>query len=237
MPDTTRAPGAAAPAPSPPDGRLIPVDSEHFAIRLLVPVLVVVATVLTHLAGTWALDTFAGDNTSALCVMLPLDLLVLLTSGILMERVLKRLLPSKRSARLSSEAVTLTDARGNPPAVETVHWDRLLNVNSWYFVVRRRTRVPKGWYCMALHLLQDETALIFYTFMAPKDAEALAAFPSFVRLRPRHEAETGADPRQIATQRRLLKLEDDRWKGGAEIAPADFAALVARLQTVVPGWG
>lgn len=89
---------------------------------------------------------------------------------------------------------------------------------------------------MAAHLLQDETELIFYSFIAPKEAEELPAFNNFVRLRPRKEVETQTDLRQLAIQRRLLKLEDARWMDGAEIEADDFIALLRQIETHVPDW-
>lgn len=219
-----------------PAEHVIPVDAEHFSIRLLVPVLTVVATVIFHVVGLLVLNRVASEDTSTLCILLPLDGLVVLTAGLGIERVLKRLLPSRRSARLSDERLVLTDARSNPPEVREIDWDRALNVSTWYFVVRRRTRIPKGWYCMALHLLQDDTEIILYAFMPPADAEALPFFPRFTRLRPRKETEIITDLRLAATQKRLLKLEDARWTGGAEIAAPDFAAVLARLAIHAPAW-
>lgn len=219
-----------------PAERVFPVDAEHFSIRLLVPVLTVVLTVLFHIVGLLVLNEVASEDTSTICILLPLDGLVLLTAGLGIERVLKRLLPSRRSARLSHDSLTLTDARPNPPDVRTIYWERALNASAWYFVVRRRTRIPKGWYCIALHLLQDDTEIILYAFMPPAEAEALPEFARFVRLRPRKETETITDLRLAATQRRLLRLEDARWTGGAEIAAADFAAVLARLAIHAPAW-
>jgi hypothetical protein len=221
---------------SAPGERAISVDSEHFKVRLLVPILTIAVTVAAHFIGMRVLDELVGDNVSPLCLMLPIDLAVLLGAGTLIERMLKRALPSQRTGRLSDEAVALDDARRNPPDVRKIYWDRLVNVNAWYFVIKRRTRVPKGWYCMAVHLLQDDTELIFYTFMSPKDAEALPTYSQFVRLRPRKETETQTDLRQIATQRRLLKLEDARWMDGAEIGADDFRALLAHIEARAAVW-
>src|SRR5690554_1123139 len=222
-------------AQSAPGERVITVDAEHFKIRLLVPILTIAATALVHFAGVQVLGALI-DDFSPLCIMLPLDLLVLLGAGTGIERVLKRLMPSKRTARLSDEKVVLSDARRDPSEVREIYWDRMVNVNTWYFIIRRRTRVPKGWYCMAAHLLQDETELIFYSFIAPKEAEELPAFNNFVRLRPRKEVETQTDLRQLAIQRRLLKLEDARWMDGAEIGADDFRALLAHIEARAAVW-
>ena len=115
-------------------------------------------------------------------------------------------------------------------------WDRTVNVMAWRFVVRRRTRIPKGWLCLAVQLLQDEATVILYTFMPPDEAEALRGYANFVRLRPRKETESNNDLRAVAEQRRLLKLEDARWEDGSEIAPDDFRAVLTMLETHVQGW-
>lgn len=222
--------------PSTPGERVIPVDPEHFRIRLLVPLLTGVATVAAHLIMTQVLDALMGEDSSTLCLVLLIDLAVLIGAGMLIERTLKRFLPSRRNARLSDERLILSDERRDPPDVREIAWDRMVNVNAWYFEIKRRTRVPKGWYCMAVHLLQDDTELIFYAFMSPKDAEALPSYNRFVRLRPRKESETHTDLRQAATQRRLLKLEDARWIDGAEIASDDLRSLLAVIDTQIPGW-
>lgn len=215
----------------------MPVDPEHFKIRLLAPILTVVVTVAVHIIGMQLLDTLVGVDVSPLCIMLLIDLAVFFGAGMLIERALKRVLPSRRTARLSDERLVLSDERRNPPDVLEIAWDRMVNVNTWYFVIKRRSRVPKGWYCMAVHLLQDDTELIFYAFMAPKDAEALPSYNRFVRLRPRKEAEAQTDLRQVATQRRLLKLEDARWMDGAEIHADDLRSLLATMETHVAAWG
>lgn len=223
-------------ASSAPGERVIPVDTEHFKVRLLVPILTAVAVVAAHLVATRVLDALMGEDASPLCLVLLIDLAVLVGAGMLIERALKRFLPSRRNARLSDERVVLSDERRSPPDVREIAWDQMVNVNTWYFEIKRRARVPKGWYCMAVHLLQNDTELIFYAFMSPKDAEALPSYNRFVRLRPRKEAEPHTDLRQAATQRRLLKLEDARWIDGAEIAPDDLRSLLAMIEIRVPEW-
>ena len=87
-----------------------------------------------------------------------------------------------------------------------------------------------------MHLLQDETEIILYTFMSPGDAEAIIGYDQFVRLRPRSETQSNQDLSTAAEQRRLLKLEDARWNDGGEISQDDFRALLAILQRRLPGW-
>lgn len=218
------------------DARHIRVDTEHFAIRFSVPVVAIGLTILAHLVGMSVFGRVLGDNLDPACVVVPLDVGVFLGLAYGVERLLKRVMPSRRSAVLTGEALTITDGRKRPPKVTSVHWDRAVNVLAWRFVVKRRTRVPKGWSCMAVQLLQDEDAVILYTFMPPDQAEKVAGYDRFVRLRPRRETESNTDLRAVAEQRRLLKLEDQRWEDGAEIAREDFAALLFMVEQRVSGW-
>jgi len=222
--------------PSPPGEHLIKVDTEHFWIRFLVPVIAIGSAVLVYIAGVSTLDrSQIGFNPA--CLMLPVSVLALFAAGFGGERVLKRLMPSRRYARLSDEALVLVDGRKREtPQVVRLEWGKIVNVVAWRFTVRRRTRVPKGWHCLAVQLLQDDLEMILYTFMSPEDAEKLPGYSNFVRLRPRRETESNTDLRAVAEQRRLLKLEDARWHDGAEISADDFRAILARFEHAVPGW-
>jgi hypothetical protein len=211
------------------------VDAEHFAVRFWLPVLVIGVTVAFHFIALSVLGG-ARDSVNPECVVLPLDGLVLAVTAFGAERGLKRAIPSRRSATLSDTALAITDERRSPPEVRRVEWDKTVNVQAWHFAVRRKTRIPKGWYCMAIHLLQDETEVILYTFMPPDRAERLPGYKNFVRLRPRKETESSSDLGAVAQQRRLLKLEDARWADGAEIGHEDFQAVLSQIERRVPGW-
>lgn len=224
------------PLSSPADARSIRIDAEHFSVRFWVPVLAIVLTAAIHFTGMSLLGQAFGDSTDPACIMLPADFVILITLAFVIERALKRLMPSRRTAHLSNETLRITDARHDPPRHFELHWNKTLNVIAWRFRVRRRTRVPKGWYCMALQLLQDEQDAILYTFMPQEEAEAVSGYAQFVRLRPRKETESNTDLSAVAEQRRLLKLEDARWEDGAEISRDDFRALLARIEQHVPGW-
>lgn len=215
--------------------RQITIDAEHFSIRFLVPIIAIGAALLTHFGGKALLDSVI-DSVDPLCIILPLDVVVVLAAGFGAEALLKRLMPSRRGATLSDDALTVTDGRSNPPAVSRIDWGQTVNVKAWRFTVRRRTRIPKGWYCLAVHLLQDDTEVILYTFMSPGDAEAAIGYDRFIRLRPRNETQSNPDLSTVAEQRRLLKLEDARWNDGGEISQDDFCALLSTLQRHVPGW-
>ncbi|NLF75713.1 MAG: hypothetical protein GX573_08445 [Chloroflexi bacterium] len=217
------------------DGRRVIIDAEHFSIRFLVPIIALGAGLLTHFGGRALLDRLL-DSIDPLCIVLPLDVVAVVGVGYGAEYLLKRLMPSRRTAALSDDALVVTDGRRDPPVVGRIDWQRTFNVKAWRFAVRRRTRIPKGWYCLAVHLLQDETEIILYTFMSPGDAEAIIGYDQFVRLRPRSETQSNQDLSTAAEQRRLLKLEDARWNDGGEISQDDFRALLAILQRRLPGW-
>lgn len=219
-----------------PQARTIAVDAEHFGVRFMVPVMTIGLTLLVHVIGMVVLDAVLTEGANPACVMLPVDAVVLIALGFGSERVLKRLFPSRRKCLLSDDALEMRDARRQPPVVTTIEWDGTVNVLAWRFSVKRKTRVPKGWHCLALQLLQDDESLILYTFMAPEEAEAAIGYDNFVRLRPRKETESNTDLKAVAEQRRLLKLEDERWNDGAEIGKDDFHAILATLQRHIPGW-
>jgi hypothetical protein len=222
------------PADSP--ERLIRIDAEHLTVRFLAPTLTIGVVILLHLIGVVVLNRLLDTDISPSCVMLPIDVAVFLGVGTVVERLLKRRIPSRRSATLSDEVLTITDARRKPPTVTRITWDKAVNIKAWRFTVTRRARVPVGWYCLALHLRQDEDETILYTFMSPQEAEAIVGYRKFVHLRPRKEIESNTDLNAVAEQRHLLKLEGSRWYDGADISPEDFTALLVTLRQQVPKW-
>jgi len=231
MTDNPVSPGTALAS----DERQITIDAEHAAVRWLVLILTAALVVLVHLAGT-ALARRLDDGISAACIVLPLDAAALVAGGLTIESVLKRSIPSRRSATLSEQALIVRDERHDPPRITRIAWDKTVNVKAWRFTISRRARVQKGWYCMAVHLLQDEEEAVFYTFMPPQEAEAVLHYQRFVRLRPRQEIRSSTDLNTVAEQRRLLKLEDARWNDGAELSKEDFKALLESLRQHVPDW-
>ncbi|MBI5958926.1 MAG: hypothetical protein HY866_09340 [Chloroflexi bacterium] len=215
--------------------RPIKIDADHFGIRVLVPTLTVALLLVVHLGGMVAVDR-SVEGVNPACLVLPVDLVVLLGAGYVIERILKRLMPSRRRAELSDTALAITDRRRKPAQMTLIDWQQIVNVMAWRFEVRRRTRVPKGWFCLAVQLVQDEREVILYTFMSSAEAEKVSGYKNFARLRPRRETESNTDLRAAAEQRRLLRLEDARWRDGAEISKEDFLAMLAVLQRRVPDW-
>lgn len=222
----------------PADARRIKVDAEHMTIRLIVPLSMIAAAVLTHIIGVLVFDDLISDaGVNPLCVLIPIDFLALLGTGYAVEHGLQRWAPSRRFAQLSADELVLTDGRNNPPKVVRIDWHRTVNVQAWRFRIWQRSHVPKGWYCLAVQLLQDESEMILYTFIAPEEAEILPGINHFVRLLRRKEIGVLSDLRIAAEQRRLLKLEDARWEDGAEIGKEDFKAVLVHIGRHVWGSG
>ncbi len=213
------------------------VDADHFAVRFLVPVLGLVIAVIFHILVSALLGDWLEDNgTTPGCVIVPADVLVFVGAASLTERALKRWMPARRSATLSHDSLTFHDGRGKTPQTVRFALRQTLNAHAWRFEVKRRTRVPKGWYCLALYVLQDEQDAIFYTFMDGKEAETMPAYAHFIRLRPRRETQNSTDLASMAQQRRLLELEDRRWNDGAEVGPDDFRAMLAAIAQADTNW-
>ncbi len=219
-----------------PSEQTIKIDTENILIRVLLPVLTIGAMIGTHIGGLSVLNRALPNTIDPLCVLFPLDVVVFVVGGLLIDRALKRLWPLHRHATLSEEALVLTDRRKQPPQITRIAWGLRVNVRAWRFTVKRPGRIPRGWYCMALRLLQDEDEAIFYTFMARKEAEKLPDYANFVRLRSRKETLANPNLEAAAEQRRLLKLEDARWEDGAEVSREDFAAILHMLRQHVEAW-
>jgi hypothetical protein len=216
--------------------RLIPIDTEH-SNQLIVPALALVTALVAHVVGLALFTSLLRKIASPVCAMLLIDAVVFVAAWSVIERIVRRVRPIRRYAVLSAEALVITDARRNLVQVTRIAWDKTVNINAWKFAISRRTRVPKGWYCLAVYLLQDETDAILYTFMNPQVAEAVIGYGHFVQLqKPTQSSGSDATLETLAEQRRLLKLENLRWQDGAEISPDDFNALLAVLQRHVPAW-
>ncbi len=210
--------------------RVIPVDVEHGAIRVLLPFLAIAGFVAGYFLTTWLISVLNVD-TAAGCIAFVVGLLVagLVTLGA--NRLLRRLLPSGRSLLLSPEALELRDRRKSDSVPVRIDWNQRINVLMWRFSVPRTTvRAQKGWYMLGVQVLQDEAVLSLYTFMSPKDTAALPHSDTFKPLLARAAIQKGdVSLRELAEQRRLLQAEDERWQHGAEIQPGDFAVLMATI--------
>jgi len=215
--------------------RRLPVDVEHLGVRVIVPLLAVAALALVLVLGPVGLAALDLEDTVASSLLLPLAILVAIGAALLGDRLLKKYWPSGRELLVDESCLVLRD-RKKPEQV--LRWGERVNLLTWRFTVPRRGRVPKGYLCLAMQLLQDEKQITIYTFYDPKKLDRLEEAEAFTPLVSRRALqEDRLNLRVAGQQRRLLQAEDERWQNGAELVPEDFAdlwRLVCR-QTVVKG--
>jgi hypothetical protein len=218
-------PTSASGAPASPEFRA-PVDPEHAALRLAIVGVFVGLSIVGYLVAN-AIFQGVGFNIIALIVALGAGI-----GGMqVVDGFLKRRWPSGRALEIQGDAIRLT-LRGKTQ--REINGAEHVNVLFWRFEIRKRARAPKGWYVVALALLQDDDYLPAYTFVSPEDYKTMPYSAQYVRLSARKEAET--DMRLAGQQRRLLNAEAARWNEGAEMAKADFDAYVALLKAKFPVW-
>jgi hypothetical protein len=111
-------------------------------------------------------------------------------------------------------------------------WDRRINITCWCFVIPRgRSSIPKGWYCTACRLVQDDNAIIAYTFVEPKQAQAFLRWQQFEQMHSQRSVHSPKASALIQPQDKVMlrAAERERWESGVEMAPADFAMLLNAL--------
>lgn len=204
---------------------MIPVDPEPVQMRLML-----LAMTFLILIGTYILinQIIPGDGINLLAFIGSILGVALLLP--LIEKYLKASWKATRFVQISPESIDLitrgsSEARLNPI--------QQINVTLWYFEVRKRTRVPKGWHVVACLLEQDETYIAVYTLASPQDFYNLRR--SFSKLEYTRPTET-RDLRLAGQQRRLQTAESIRAAEGVEMNLADFEIYLTRLESYFPKW-
>jgi hypothetical protein len=208
----------------------IPVDREHGALRLII----VVAFV-----GLWIIG-FSISN--ALIVSEGLNIIagiigiVVSAAGVrLLEPFLKTKWPSGRAVQIDQTGVRLTvrdrvqdEVKANEP----------VSVLLWRFKVKRRGRVPKGWFVIACALEQNDNYLPVYTFASPAQTDSLNNKARFTELLAEKSLkDVKHDSLRVAGEQRRLRLaEAHRWNNGAEMTLEDFEQFFERLNGQFPQW-
>ncbi|MCC6613725.1 MAG: hypothetical protein IT320_09625 [Anaerolineae bacterium] len=200
------------------------VDPEHTGLRLAV------------IAGFFGLAVLAFLIFSALLpgswtvINIILAAVVAYGGAMLIERWLKGHWHSGRAVHVNPAAARMTQ-KG---AVETqIDAASPVEVLTWRFEVKGRGRVPKGWWVVACSLAQDDRLLAVYTFMSPKNLEALSntmlerfKVLTSEKKNKRTGDSVGVDMRLAGEQRRLHAAEQRRWQEGAEMNNDDFVRYV-----------
>jgi hypothetical protein len=82
-------------------------------------------------------------------------------------------------------------------------------------------------------MVQGDSVVSLYTFLAPAAATALTARMPFYELR-RPSEQGKAGPALGGRDAMYLAAEHARWDTGAELDAADFEALLAHLESGIP---
>ena len=217
--------------------RTMLVDQEHIGLRLVVPLLSFFACIGSYWVGLQlTADMTEGSSLVMLLVVLPGAILIALGTAWGAERLVRRYWPSGRVLKVDSQGISLRN-RGRDEV--TLNWRGRVNVLAWRFVIPpRRGRVPKGWYCMACELVQDDRSMTVYAFLPPNEAKEVAHYDRFVPLASRKtwERATPAERLAMGDQARYQSAEMQRWDRGAEMDRGDFAALVGIIGRRVQEW-
>lgn len=215
------------------------MDVEHNGIRLALLGLIIVAFVIFYVAASLIFNLL-NVEIAAGCFAFVVAVAGAIGVASIGERRLKDIWPSGRVLILDAQGVEVNDNRKGKSLTVRMAWDQRINILAWRFVVdRRAAHVQRGAYMLCVQLLQDQSEVAIYTFMPPKEAEALPQFSAFATLMSRSVVEkekSGLSIREMSEQRRLLKSEDARWHSGAEIRPQDFKILANALTQHVSEW-
>ena len=211
-------------------GLNIPVDQEHAGLRFAIVVIFIVFWIVGFAISN-ALIPNAGFNIIAGIIGFGAAAL----GGRLLEPILKARWPSGREVNIDENGIRVT-LRGQ--IQEQVKSSEPVSVLLWRFKVKRRGRVPKGWYVIACALEQDDNYLPVYAFMSPEKSEALNKTMRFTELLgDKAIKNVKQDSLRVAgEQRRLRMAEAHRWNNGAEMTPEDFERFIERLNGLFPQW-
>lgn len=220
------------------NGKTYTLDSSHMGIRVAVLLTVFVGSILAYFViVSPILRLFNTESLPVFCISTGASLVIGMGMAWAAERGLRRIWPSGVWLRIEDERLATGDRGGERAAIR---WSDRINILSWYFEIHtRRAPVPKGWYCMACHLLQDEQAISVYTFIKPVIAEELPQWPAFERLISQKRAAKRGEAdllNRISEQGQLRAAEQERWMTGREMQPDDFATLLAELDKRISHW-
>lgn len=214
------------------------LDITHTGIRLAVLLTMAGMTVAGAFLIIPAIARLLNlPEAATLCVSALGGIALGLGTGWGLETLLKRVWPSGRSLLVSADGIMLHNRSAEP-----IHlaWSKRLNVLSWHFVIREgRAWVPRGWYCVACRLTQEDNVITLYAFMKPSQAQAMPRWASFEQLLSRKRAPKKGEEhhlKQVSEQGQLRAAEKDRWAEGVEMSPQDFISLVTDLDKRVTHW-
>jgi len=226
---------------------VIHVDPEHTGLRVATVAILFVALWLSYFLVRWLLATvapqLAAPGILACFGALPLSLFF----GWLAENTFKQRWHSGRRLLLGEGRVHLERPE---TADKTVDLNAPLQQLWWTFSLStyprggRERRMPSNWRCVAGQLRQDDTRIIPFCFVPPRQLEAWETEYHFELLNPGEVYDTSLSARLTGPARpelpaeivagdqgRYWLAERNRWYEGVELTPEDFEKLLHHLRT------
>lgn len=214
------------------------LDDNHLGIRVAVLAILLFGSLLGFLIiMPVMLGLLNMSGLPELCFSVTGALAIGMGGAWLSENVLKKIWPSGSTLKVSEGQLILEKRRGQQTQLS---WSERLNIQAWYFVIRRgRSLVPKGWYCAACRLLQDDEVITVYSFIKPSMMEEFARRDAFEELiSQKHAPRRGQEDqlRRVGEQKQMRAAERERWESGVEMQPEDFFNLVETISTKLDYW-
>jgi hypothetical protein len=211
----------------------IAVDNEHGALRFVIVIIFIIGWLISYIVLNTAIP---NEGLNLIAIIISFGITALITQQI--EKALKKRWPSGRTVQIDQHTIKIVDKDGKQQSIDG---DKQVNIHMWRFTIKRRSRVPKGWFMLACALEQDDAYLPVYTFMSPEQFDTLKNNSRFTTLVSQKEANksTGlgqTDLRLAGEQRRLHTAENARWMNGAEMSAEDFQNFIKQLQIQFPQW-
>lgn len=212
------------------------VDREHGSLRLIILLLFI---------GLWigigiiAGFIFSSEGLNLLAILI--GFFGAYGSTSLIERRLKTRWRSGRAVEVTNEFVRVVKRGITESELQA---GQAVTPLLWRFQIRKRARIPKGWWMYALGLEGDNAVITVYTFMSPTQSEAYALTPEFKLLegkkkqtgKQQHPIMETTTLRAAGEERRLRAAEEFRWVSGAEMTSDDFMRYVEQIKTGFSEW-
>jgi hypothetical protein len=157
------------------------------------------------------------------------------TASYITEYILQKTWKSDRFLHVTDSKMSFVFADKEARAIDP---SQEIRVTAWYFAIKRRSRVPKGWMVVGLALEQDDVYLPVYALVSPQTFEDMESRPLFHHLEgSRRDYKVSSETARLAgEQRRILIAETARSIDGVELFADDFERLIAHLQSRFPAW-
>jgi hypothetical protein len=206
------------------------VDREHGSMRFIVLVIFILSWIIV---GMLVSAIIRNEGLSLLAIIIGFAAAYVITA--VAERQLKRRWISGRKVEVSTDAVRLYK-RGQLES--EMRADRAVEPLYWRFQIKKRARIPKGWWMYACGLESDSDYLVAYTFLSPAQAEQYGGNEQFKLLQTKKDQQSAENVslRLAGEERRLRAAEEFRWVSGAEMNSDDFMRYLEQLNTQFPEW-